>query len=157
MEKGKRGWKRAAFAPTHGREVATRGWRGVESSPRGEKRKSARGTRRGTRNGVYSSCFFLSFVDSALLCSRDESAARCSTIRLHSQGRPGERDRENLVPRQRAKSARARHLYYVSARISRKYPVAVGLPKVHGISERHGQIFVRLLPDFRENLRYYSE
>lgn len=23
---GKRGWKRAAFAPTHAREVATRGW-----------------------------------------------------------------------------------------------------------------------------------
>lgn len=131
---------------------------GVEL-PLCERRKSARGMGWGTRNGVYSSCFFLSFVDSALLCSRGESAARCSTIRLHSQGRPGEREIEKTLFHDRAKSARARHAYPPLIRItlqralSRKYPVAVGSPEVAGRIERHGRIFARLSPDFRENLR----
>lgn len=64
-----------------------------------EKEGCARGTGRGTRNGVYSSCFFLSFVDSARararapLQPRRECSALLSTIRLHSQGRPRGRKR----------------------------------------------------------------
>lgn len=88
---------------------------------RESKRVGARGDRgeeagEGTRNGVYSSCFFLSFVDSALLCSRrGESSALCSTIRLHSGavGRERERERgktaEFANAREGCRSARAMH------------------------------------------------
>lgn len=74
---------------------------------RESKRVGARGDRgeeagEGTRNGVYSSCFFLSFVDSALLCSRrGESSALCSTIRLHSGAVGREREKERGKKRER--------------------------------------------------------
>lgn len=122
--------------------------------PAREKEVCARAERGGVRGTefILRAFFYRSLTPRSSAAVAEESAARCSTIRLHSQGRPGERDRENLVPRDRAKSARTRHaysrrLYYISVRIWRKYPVAVGSREIKR-HERISPIIVRLPREF---------
>lgn len=70
----------------------------------------------GARNGVYSSCFFLSFVDSALSSVAAAREQRESSALLHDKiallrGKEKEREREKqkTLFHEEAKSARARH------------------------------------------------
>lgn len=79
---GKRGWKRAAFAPTHAREVATHGWQGGAELSLRERRKSARAERGGVRGTEFILRAF--FYRSLTPCSSAAPRRECSAL-LHDK------------------------------------------------------------------------